>query len=415
MSSNHGREPVSTEWRRRSVLAGGAALALAGRSRRARAASSVRIGVLSDMSGPYSANAGQGSVIGARLAIEDFRRDNPGMDVDLIEGDFQNKADIGSALARDWMDTKGVTAFVDVVASSVAFTVADLVREKNKVALFTAPATGDLTAARCSPNHVHWVYDTWALANGTGRSLVEQGKKSWFFLTADYAFGHSLQDDTAGIVKAAGGTVLGAAQVPFPGTTDFSSFLLQAQASGAQVIGLANAGTDTVNCIKQAAEFGISRTQQLAGLLFQIADVHAIGLQQAQGLVLTEAFYWDLNDGTRAFSARVAPQLRGQKPSMLHAGAYSAVLHYLRAVKAVGSAEDGRRVVEQMKAMPTDDPLFGRGSVRADGRVIHDMYLFQVKSPADSKGPWDYYTLRQTIPTAAAFRPIDPACKMVRA
>ncbi|MGI4801944.1 MAG: ABC transporter substrate-binding protein, partial [Janthinobacterium lividum] len=285
----------------------------------------------------------------------------------------------------------------------------------NKVALFTAPATGDLTGARCSPNHVHWVYDTWALANGTGRSLVEQGKKSWFFLTADYAFGHSLQDDTASIVKNAGGTVLGAAQVPFPGTTDFSAFLLQAQASGAQVIGLANAGTDTVNCIKQAAEFGINQSQQLAGLLFQIADVHAIGLQQAQGLVLTEAFYWDLNDGTRAFSARVAPQLRGQKPSMLHAGAYSAVLHYLRAVKAVGSAEDGRRVVEQMKAMPTDDPLFGRGSIRADGRVIHDMYLFQVKSPAESKAPWDYYTLRKTIPAAEAFRPIDAACKMARA
>lgn len=415
MTNEHGRKPVTTEWKRRSVLAGGAALALAGRSRPARAASPVRIGVLSDMSGPYSANAGQGSVIGARLAIEDFKRDNPGMNIDLIEGDFQNKADIGSALARDWMDTKGVTAFVDVVASSVAFTVADLVREKNKVALFTAPATGDLTGARCSPNHVHWVYDTWALANGTGRSLVEQGKKSWFFLTADYAFGHSLQDDTASIVRNAGGTVLGAAQVPFPGTTDFSAFLLQAQASGAQVIGLANAGTDTVNCIKQAAEFGINQSQQLAGLLFQIADVHAIGLQQAQGLVLTEAFYWDLNDGTRAFSARVAPQLRGQKPSMLHAGAYSAVLHYLRAVKAVGSAEDGRRVVEQMKAMPTDDPLFGRGSIRADGRVIHDMYLFQVKSPAESKAPWDYYTLRKTIPAAEAFRPIDAACRMARA
>ncbi len=407
---------MSTQWGRRGVLAGGAALAVAGRGGRARAAAGpVRIGVLSDMSGPYAANAGKGSVVGARLAIEDFKRENPDMDIDLIEGDFQNKADIGASLARDWLDTKGVTAFVDVVASSVAFTVADLVREKNKVALFTAPATGDLTGSRCSPNHVHWVYDTWALANGTGRSLVEQGKKTWFFLTADYAFGHSLQSDAAAIVQAAGGSVIGAAQVPFPGTTDFSAYLLQAQSSGAQVIGLANAGTDTVNCIKQAAEFGINHTQQLAGLLFQVADVHAIGLQQAQGLVLTEAFYWDMNDGTRAFSARVAPQLGGQKPSMLHAGAYSAVLHYLRAVKAAGTAEDGRRVVEQMKAMPVDDPLFGRNSIRPDGRMIHDMYLFQVKSPAESKGPWDYYTLRKTIPAAEAFRPMDPAaCKMLR-
>jgi branched-chain amino acid transport system substrate-binding protein len=374
---------------RRTLLGSSVAFAGAAMAPRAWAADPIRIGVLSDMSGPYSANAGYGSVIGAQLAIDDFKRENPEMAIDLIQGDFQNKADIGSALARDWVDTKGVTAFVDVVASSVAFSVADLVAAKNKVALFTGPATGDLTTTRCGPNHVHWVYDTWALANGTGRTLVKQGQDSWFFLTADYAFGHSLQADTASIVTQAGGTIVGSAQTPFPGTTDFSSYLLQAQASGAKVIGLANAGGDTVNCIKQATEFGI--TQQLAGLLFQIADVHAIGLEQAKGLVLTEAFYWDQNDGTRAFSARFAPQLKGQKPSMIHAGAYSAVLHYLRAVKAAGTAQDGRKVVAQMKATPTDDPLFGQGLVRADGRVIHDMYLFQVKTPQESKGAWDYY------------------------
>jgi branched-chain amino acid transport system substrate-binding protein len=399
---------------RRAVLGSSVAMAGAALAPRARAAEPIRLGVLSDMSGPYSANAGQGSVVGTQLAIDDFKRANPGVDVDLIQGDFQNKADVGSALARDWVDTKGVTAFVDVVASSVAFAVADLVQAKNKVALFTGPATGDLTSSHCGPNHVHWVYDTWALANSTGRSLVQQGQDTWFFITADYAFGHSLEADTAAIVKQAGGKIVGSAPTPFPGTADFSSFLLQAQSSGAKVIGLANAGNDTVNCIKQASEFGI--TQQLAGLLFQIADVHAIGLAQAKGLVLTEAFYWDLNDGTRAFSARFTPQMKGQKPSMIHAGAYSAVTHYLNAVKAVGSAQDGRKVVEQMKATPTDDALFGHGLIRADGRAIHDMYLFQVKTPAESKAPWDYYSLRKTIPAAEAFRPMDPkACKMLPA
>ncbi len=367
--------------RRTFIAAGATALAAPLASGRARAAEPVRIGVLSDMSGPYSANAGQGSVVGAQLAIDDFRRENPGVVVELISADFQNKPDLGSAIAREWIDTRGVSAIVDVVSSSVAFAVADLVTARNKVALFTGPATGELTGSKCGPNHVHWVYDTWALANGTGRSLVAQGKDSWFFITADYAFGHALQADAASIVTGAGGIVLGAARTPFPGTTDFSSVLLQAQASGAKVVGLANAGSDTVNCIKQAAEFGLTKTQVLAGLLFQIADVHAVGLQQAQGLVLTEAFYWDANDGTRAFSDRFAPLLRGQKPSMIHAGAYSAVLHYLRAVSALGST-DGRQVIGQMKAMPTDDPLFGKGSIRTDGRVLHDMMLYEVKSPA---------------------------------
>lgn len=389
--------------------------AIAGGAGRARAQEPLRIGVLSDMSGPYSANAGQGSVVGAQLAIDDFRRDHPDRAVELISADFQNKPDIGLAIARDWLDTKGVAAIVDVVASSVALGVADLVTARNRVALFTGPATGELTTTRCGPNHVHWVYDTWALANGTGRSLVAQGDDTWFFITADYAFGHSLQSDTAAIVNQAGGRVLGTAQTPFPGTTDFSSFLLQAQASGAKVIGLANAGADTVNCIKQAAEFGMAKRQQVAGLLLQIADVHAIGLDQAQGLVLTEAFYWDANDGTRAFSARFAPRLGGQKPSMVHAGAYSSVLHYLRAVAAGAAPEDGRRVVAQMKATPTDDPLFGAGQIRPDGRVIHDMYLFQVKAPDESHAPWDYYKLRSVIPAAEAFRPMDAkVCRLVQ-
>jgi branched-chain amino acid transport system substrate-binding protein len=375
--------------------------------------------VLTDMTGPYAANTGLGSVIGARLAAEDFMKANPGIRVEVLQGDFQNKPDIGSAMARGWLDQQGVDMILDVPVSSVALAVADLVREKDKVALFTGPATASLTGDRCGPNHVHWTYDTWALAAGTARALVADGGDTWFFVTADYAFGHALERDTAEFVKQAGGRVLGAARTPFPGTSDFSSFLVQAQASRAKVIGLANAGADTVTCIKQAAEFGLTRRGvRLAGLLFQIADVHAVGLQAGQGLVLTEAFYWDMNDATRAFSARVAPQLGGQKPSMIHAGGYSAVLHYLKACAALGADRakaSGREVVQRMKATPTEDPLFGRGEVRADGRKVHDMYLFQVKSPQESRHPWDYYSLRRTIPATEAFRPLDQGgCPLVR-
>jgi len=406
---------------RRYTLMGAAAVALSVpglSSARAQPAKVIRIGVLTDLNGPYAANTGKGSVVGTQLAAEDFMTSHPDITVEVIQGDFQNKPDVGLAMARDWIDRQGIDAIVDVPVSSVALAVAGLVKDKDKVALFTGPATASLTGSACGPNHVHWTYDTWALAAGTGRALVADGGDSWFFITADYAFGHALESDTTNFVKQAGGRVLGAVRTPFPGTTDFSSFLQQAQSSRAKVIGLANAGTDTVNCIKQAAEFGVTRRGvRLAGLLFQIADVHAVGLQAAQGLSLTEAFYWDTDEGTRAFSARVAPQLGGQKPSMIHAGGYSAVTHYLKGVAGLGydqAKASGRAVVDWMKATPTDDPLFGRGLVRADGRKIHDMHLFEVKSPEEGKHPWDYYKHLRTIPAADAFRPMsEGGCPLV--
>jgi branched-chain amino acid transport system substrate-binding protein len=405
--------------RRRLLLSGGALAAsfLAAPAVWAQPARVVKIGVLSDMSGPYAGNTGQGSVIGARLAAEDFMRSHPGLRVEVIQADFQNKPDIGLSIARDWLDRQGVDAILDVPVSSVALAVGGLVAEKDKVALFTGPATAALTGVNCGSNHVHWTYDTWSLAAGTGRALVAEGADTWFFITADYAFGHALEADTAGFVKEAGGRVLGTVRTPFPGTTDFSSFLVQAQASRAKVIGLANAGTDTVNCLKQAAEFGVTRRgTRLAGLLFQIADVHSLGLQAAQGLALTEAFYWDMNEGTRAFSTRFAPEMGGQKPGMIHAGGYSAVLHYLKARAALGADASGRAAVGWMKANGTEDPLFGRGTVRADGRKVHDMYLFRVKSPEESRGPWDYYATMRTIPPDQAFRPMrGGGCAMVPA
>ncbi|WP_207540699.1 ABC transporter substrate-binding protein [Sabulicella rubraurantiaca] len=410
---------MRTQSGRRSLLIGSAvaATSLAAPAIRAQPARSVKIGVLSDMNGPYSANTGQGSVVGAKLAAEDFMRSRPGLRVEVIQADFQNRPDVGLAVARDWLDRQGVDAILDVPVSSVALGLAGLVAEKDKVALFTGPASAALTGANCGPNHVHWTYDTWSLAAGTGRALVADGADTWFFITADYAFGHALEADTAGFVREAGGRVLGTARPPFPGTTDFSSFLVQAQASRAKVIGLANAGIDTVNCLKQAAEFGITRRgTRLAALLFQIADVHALGLQAAQGLTLTEAFYWDMNEDTRAFSARYAPQMAGHKPGMIHAGGYSAVLHYLKAREALGGNASGRAAIAWMKANGTDDPLFGQGTVRADGRKVHDMYLFRVKTPEESKGPWDYYDTVRTIPAERAFRPMAGAgCAMVPA
>jgi branched-chain amino acid transport system substrate-binding protein len=396
---------------RRSLLLGSgafAATALAAPAIHAQPTRLVRVGVLSDMSGPYAGNTGQGSVIGARLAAQDFMEQNPGFRVEVVQADFQNKPDIGLSIARNWLDNESVDAILDVPVSSVALAVGGLVRDKDKVGLFTGPATAALTGANCGPNHVHWTYDTWSLAAGTGRALVAEGADTWFFITADYAFGHALESDTAGFVKEAGGRVLGSVRTPFPGTTDFSSYLVQAQSSRAKVIGLANAGTDTVTCLKQAAEFGVTRRgTRLAGLLFQITDVHALGLQAAQGLALTEAFYWDMNEGTRAFSARFAPQMNGFKPGMIHAGGYSAVWHYLKARAALGGNASGRAAVDWMKANGTDDPLFGRGTVRTDGRKIHPMYLFRVKTPEESKGPWDYYATVRTIPPEQAFRPMQ--------
>jgi branched-chain amino acid transport system substrate-binding protein len=374
----------------------------------------VKIGVLSDMSSLYADLAGQGSVAAARMAVEDFGAEKKGLKVEIVSADHQNKPDVGSNIVRQWIDVDKVDVIVDVPTSSVALAVNEVVREKNKVFLVSGAASSDLTGPKCSPNTVHWTYDTWALANGTGKALVKTGGDSWFFITADYAFGHALERDTAAVVEANGGKVLGRVRVPL-NTSDFSSYLLQAQQSKAKIIGLANAGGDTINSIKQAAEFGIvAGGQNLAGLLVFITDVHALGLQTAQGLIMTEAFYWDRNDASRAFAKRFAPLYKGNMPTMVQAGVYAAVTHYLKAVEALKSDEDGKAVVAKMKEMPTDDPLFGKGTIRADGRKIHDMYLFEVKKPSESKAPWDYYKLRATIPASEAFRPLkDGNCPLV--
>jgi branched-chain amino acid transport system substrate-binding protein len=376
----------------------------------------VKIGVLTDMSGLYSDIGGPGSVAAAKLAVEDFNPAAHGMKVDVIGGDHQNKPDIGANLARQWYDVDHVDVIVDVPTSSVALAVSDVTREKNKVFLDSGAATSDLTGPKCSPNTIHWTYDTWMLANGTGRAVVKTGGDTWFFLTADYAFGQALERDTTKVVLANGGKVLGSVRHPLQ-TSDFSSFLLQAQTSKAKIIGLANAGGDTVNAIKQGAEFGITTGgQHFAGLLVFINDVEALGLKTAQGLVLTETWYWDMTDANRAFTKRwqVAASRPGKFPSMSPAGVYSSVTHYLKAVAALKSANDGRAVVAKMKEMPTDDPLFGKGSIRVDGRKIHNAYLFEVKKPDESKYPGDDYKLRATIPAAEAFRPLnDGGCPLV--
>ena len=373
---------------------------------------SVKIGVLNDRSGLYSDITGEGSVVAAQMAAEDFGTDK-GIKVEIVSADHQNKPDVGSNVARQWYDTENVDAIADVPTSSVALAINEITREKNKVFLNSGAASSDLTGKACSPNTVHWTYDTWALANGTGGAMVRSGGDSWYFLTADYAFGHALERDTTAMVEKAGGKVIGGVRTPFPGQ-DFSSFLLQAQASGAKVIGLANAGGDTINSIKQASEFGITQGgQSLAGLLMFVNDVHSLGLDVAQGLVLTESFYWDLNEQTREWSARFEEKM-GKKPSMIQAGVYGAVLHYLKAVEAAGTKE-GDAVVAKMKELPTDDPLFGQGEVRIDGRKIHDMYLFRVKTPDQSSGAWDYYETVATIPAAEAWRPLeDGGCSLVQ-
>ena len=374
----------------------------------------IKIGVLNDRSGLYADLSGEGSVIAARMAVEDFGAAEKGINVEIVSADHQNRPDVASTVARQWYDEEDVDVIVDVPTSSAALAVNELSAERGKVFLVSGAATSDLTGPACNATTIHWTYDTWALANGTGRAMVEQGGDSWFFLTADYAFGHALERDTAAVVEAAGGQVVGTVRHPFPGQ-DFSSFLLQAQASGASVIGLANAGGDTTNSIMQAAEFGITQAgQALAGLLVFITDVNALGLETAQGLVLTESFYWDLNDGTREWSQRFADELgTGNMPTMVQAGVYSSVLHYLKAVEATGT-KDSEEVVAMMKEMPTDDPLFGQGEVRQDGRKIHDLYLFRVKTPDQSEGPWDYYETLSTIPAAEAFRPMDQGnCPLV--
>ena len=410
---------------RRSLAQGGLALgALAGgmgTNVRAQAQPTVRLGVITALSGEYIDAVGPGSVVAVRLAAEDFVRDHkPPFKVEVVAGDMLDKPDVGAGIARAWFDKGEADVVLDVPNSAVAFAIATVVRERNKVALFTASGSTALTNAQCSPNHLHWTYDTYALANGTGRALVGEGGKKWFFITADYAFGHSLENETSRVVQASGGSVVGHAVFPFPQTTDYASFLLQAQSSGADVIGLACSGNNFSNVVKQAAEFQIVKPgaggPRLAALICLLTNIEAIGLKDAQGLVVTAPFYWDKNEATRAFTARFAPQYRGIHPTFLHAGAYSGALHYLKAVMALGAdaaKADGRAVVAEMKRLPAEDPLFGRSVVRANGSVTHDMTLYQVKSPAESKYPWDFYKpLRETPGEDAFMKLSDSTCKM---
>ncbi|MGB3289173.1 MAG: ABC transporter substrate-binding protein [Burkholderiaceae bacterium] len=370
----------------------------------------VRIGVLNDQSGLYAGLSGPGSVWAAHQAVKDFEPEKHGLKVEIIAADHQNKPDVGSTVARRWFDVDKVDVIVDVPTSSVILAVNEVVKEKNKVMLVSGGGTSDLTGKACTPNSIHWTYDTWAVANGTAKAVVENGGDSWFFLTADYAFGHALERDAAAVVTKSGGKVLGKVRHPFPGT-DFSSYLLQAQTSKAKVIGLANAGGDTITAVKQAAEFGITAGgQKLAGLLVFMSDVQALGLAAAQGLTLTEAWYWDMNDPSREFGHDFAAANGGKFPTMAQAGVYSAITHYLKAVAALKADGDGAKVVAQMKAMPTDDKLFGQGTIRADGRKIHPLYLFEVKKPSESKGPGDFYKVLATIPADEAFRPMSEGC-----
>ena len=375
----------------------------------------IKIGVMSDMSSLYADIGGPGSVAAAKLAVADFNKDNPNVKVEIVSADHQNKADVGSGVVNKWFDTEGVDLVIDVPNSGVALATSEIARAKNKVFIGSGPAASDLTGAKCNANTVHWTYDTWMLANGTGKAIVKTGGDTWFFLTSDYAFGHALERDTMAAVENAGGKVLGKVRHPI-NTNDFSSFLLQAQTSKAKIIGLANAGGDTINSIKAGAEFGIAAGgQKFAGLLVFASDVNALGLQTAQGLTLTETWYWDGNDANRAWTKRWQAErgAAGKFPTMVQAGVYSGTLHYLKAVAALKQSADGKAVVAKMKDIPTDDPLFGKGTIRADGRKIHDAYLLEVKKPAESKYPGDFYHVKATIPAAEAFRPLkDGGCPL---
>jgi branched-chain amino acid transport system substrate-binding protein len=396
------------------TLAAAAALALtAGAAQAQISGNVVKIGVLNDQSGLYADLGGAGSVIAAKMAVEDFKAKEKGLTVEVISADHLNKADVGSQIASKWYDSEGVDVIVDVPNSGVALAVNQITKDKGKVFINSGAASSDLTGKACSPNTVHWTYDTWMLANGTGSAIVKRGGDTWFFLTADYAFGQALERDTEAVVLKNGGKVVGKVRHPL-NTQDFSSFLLQAQASKAKIVGLANAGGDTINSIKQASEFGIVKGgQNLAGLLVFLSDVHGLGLEKAQGLILTNTFYWDLNDSTRAWTKRFVALNGGKYPTMVQAGVYAGVLHYLKAVAALKS-DDGAKVVAKMKELPTDDPLFGKGTIRADGRKIHPAYLVEVKKPSESKGPYDYYKILATIPADQAFRPMaDGECPLV--
>jgi branched-chain amino acid transport system substrate-binding protein len=403
---------------RRSVLTAATAASLPLiRPARAQAAS-LKIGVLNDQSGPYMNTGGLTSVACVKQAVEDFG--SHGFNVEVITADHQNKPDLASSITRQWFDRDGVDLLLDVPTSSVALALQSVVREKNKVYINTGAASSALTGEQCSPNFIHWTYDTYMLGKSTGGAMVKAGGDTWYFLTADYAFGKQLQADTTGFITAAKGTVKGASRYPFPDTSDFSSFLVQAQASGAKVLGLANAGADTVNSIKQAHEFGLNQTMKIAALLMFITDVHALGLTAASGLTLTESFYWDLNDRTRAWTKRVLPKTPNNYPNMIHAGCYSGALHYLKAAAAMGGAaaakKDGVATVNKMKSMEVDDDCFGKTKIRVDGRNLVPAYLFEVKKPDESKKPWDYYKLVATTPGDEAFRPLaEGHCPFVKA
>jgi branched-chain amino acid transport system substrate-binding protein len=376
-----------------------------------------RIGVLTDLSGLYADLGGQGSIVAAEMAVEDSGMKAKGWKIDVVSADHQNKPDIATAIVRRWIDTDKVDVLADVLNSGVALAVNNVVKEKNSIMLNSGAGSSELTNSQCTPNTIHFAYDTYMLAHSTGSAMVKAGGDSWFFITADYAFGHALENDTTAVINAAGGKVLGSVNVPI-NTPDFSSYLLQAQASKAKVIGLANAGGDTTNSIKQAAEFGIVKGgQKLAGLLLFLTDVHSLGLKVAQGLSLSETFYWDMNDQTRAFSKRFGERMKTHAmPTMVQAGVYASLLHYFKALDALGgNPHDGAKVVAKMKEMPTDDPLFGKGSIRIDGRGIHPAYLFEVKTPAESKGEWDLYKLIGTTPGDQAFRPLSESkCPLVK-
>jgi branched-chain amino acid transport system substrate-binding protein len=399
--------------KRSSIAAFAIVLLMAGAAEAQAVPDTVKIGVLTDMSSLYADNGGQGSVVATQMAVDDFGGTVLGKKIEIVSADHQNKPDLGASIARQWFDDQGVQMINDLTTSSVALAVQEVARAENKVVLVTGAASSDLTGKACAPTSIHWTYDTVALANGTGAAVVKAGGDTWFFITADYAFGHALQRDTAAVVEANGGKVLGSVDVPL-NTADFSSFLLQAQQSKAKIIGLANAGGDTQNSIKQAAEFGIvAGGQKLAGLLIFIADVHSLGLQTAQGLQLTESFYWDQDDQTRAWSKRFFDKT-GKEPTMIHAGVYSSTLHYLEAVKAAATL-DGPTVIKELKSKPINDFVIRNGHIKDDGSLVHDMYLYEVKKPSDSTGPWDLYKLIATIPGEQAYkRPHGNECPLVK-
>jgi branched-chain amino acid transport system substrate-binding protein len=401
---------------RRTLMTAAPAALIAGRARAQKRV--LRIGVMNDQSGVYRDDTGPTGVICAMQAVQDFTSSLKGIEVEVLSADHQNKADVGASIAREWFDRGGVDAIVDVPTSSVALAVSTVCREKNKVFLNSGAASTDLTGAQCSPNTVHWTYDTYMLAKSTGGATVRSGGDTWFFVTANYVFGQQLQRDTARFVVEAGGKVLGSSTYPFPETSDFSAQLLEAQSSGAKVLGLCNSGADTINCIKQAHEFGLTKTMRVAAMLMYNSNVHALGQEMAQGLTMTESFYWNLNDRTRAFMDRIKSKTPNQWPNMVQAGDYASVLHYLKAVADMGLAPaqaDGRAVVARMKAMPTDDDCFGKGTIREDGRKLHPSYLLQAKTPAESTGPWDGLKVIATTPADQAFRPLSEGkCSFVK-